>query len=97
MKGKLSREFEFDLAAGITLVDTKPAIPPDYYFSAAFRYQITPHLQLLLSGSHDLIFTTGTDLTEQNRFKSEPSWALRVRLPFPFLLSSISETSRPPP
>jgi hypothetical protein len=66
IKGKLSRDFEFDLAAGAALVDTKPAIGPNYYLSAAIRYQVNRYWQLLLSASHELIFTTGTDLTEQN-------------------------------
>jgi len=65
INGKLSRDFEFDLAAGATLVDTKPSIPTDYYLSAAIRYQINRHWQLLFSASHDLLFTTGTSLTEQ--------------------------------
>jgi hypothetical protein len=69
INGKLSREFEFDLAAGISLIDTKPAIPTDYYFSAAVRYQISRYWQLLFSASHDLIFTTGTDLTEEYLLK----------------------------
>ncbi len=73
INGKLSREFAFDLAAGGTFVDTKPAISPSYYVSAAIRYQITRHWQLLFSGSHDLIFTTGTDLTEENVFRLEPN------------------------
>ena len=67
--GKLSRKFEFDLAAGITLVDTKPSIPPTYYYDLAIRYQISRYWQLLFSGSHDLIFTTGTNLTEENLFR----------------------------
>jgi len=66
INGKLSREFEFDLAAGANLVDTKPAIPANYYVSADVRYQINRYWQLLFSASHDLIFTTGTDLTEEN-------------------------------
>jgi hypothetical protein len=69
IKGKLSRELEFDLAAGGSVVDTKPAVPSSYYYSAAIRYQITRHWQLLFSGSHELIFTTGTSLTEQNLFE----------------------------
>jgi hypothetical protein len=69
IKGKLSKELEFDLAAGGTLVDTKPSISPTYYFSALARYQINRHWQLLFSGSHDLIFTTGTELTEENLFR----------------------------
>src|SRR5271165_4600081 len=69
INGKLSREFEFDLAAGGSFVDTKPAIPSSYYFDLAIRYQITRHSQLLFSASHDLVFTTGTSLTEENLFK----------------------------
>src|SRR5271166_1800538 len=68
INGKLSRDFEFDLAAGATLLDTKPAVPTGYYASAAIRYQIDRHWQLLFSGSHDLIFTTGTQLTEETTF-----------------------------
>ena len=30
---------------------------------------INRHWQLLFSGSHDLIFTTGTNLTEENLFR----------------------------
>jgi hypothetical protein len=69
VNGKLSRDFEFDLSAGANLVDTKPAVPADYYVFAALRYQINRYWQLLFSASHDLIFTTGTDLTEENVFK----------------------------
>jgi hypothetical protein len=69
IKGKLTREFEFDLSGGATLLDTKPAIGPGYYYTADFRYLVNRHWQLLLSGSHDLIFTTGNDLTEENVFR----------------------------
>lgn len=68
IKGKLTREFDFDLTGGLTIVHTKPAIPLGYYFSADVRYQIDRHWQLLFSGSHELIFTTGTGLTEENLF-----------------------------
>jgi len=76
INGKLSRDFEFNLAAGAALVDTKPSIPTDYYVFAAIRYQINRHWQLLFSGSHELIFTTGTDLTEQNLLKVETQLSL---------------------
>jgi hypothetical protein len=69
MNGKLSRDFEFDLAAGGSFVDTKPSIGNGYYFSADVRYLINRHWQLLFSGSHDLVFTTGNDLTEENLFR----------------------------
>jgi hypothetical protein len=66
MNGKLGRHLEFDLAIGGTFVSTTPAVQPSYYFSGAIRYQLNRHWQIILSGSHDLVFTTGTDLTEQN-------------------------------
>jgi hypothetical protein len=69
MNGKLSRDFEFDLAAGGSFVHTKPSVPPGYYFSADVRYRINRHWQLLFSGSHDLVFTTGNGLTEENLFR----------------------------
>jgi hypothetical protein len=69
IKGKLSPEFDFDLAAGALLVHTKPNVPLDYYVRAAFRYQINRYWQLLFSASHDLIYTTGTDLTGENLFR----------------------------
>jgi hypothetical protein len=66
MNGKLGKNLEFDLAIGGTFISTTPAIDPTYYFTGAIRYQLNRHWQILLSGSHELIFTTGTDLTEQN-------------------------------
>jgi hypothetical protein len=95
-KGKLSKAFEFDLAAGITLVDTKPHIAPTFYFSAAFRYQVDPHLQLLLSADRDLIFTTGTDLTQENVFKIGAQWGITRTITFslsPFINFGDVETT----
>jgi hypothetical protein len=69
INGKLSRDFEFDLAAGGSFVDTTPSIGNGYYFSADVRYLINRHWQLLFSGSHDLVFTTANDLTEENVFR----------------------------
>jgi opacity protein-like surface antigen len=66
IKGEFSKHFEFDMDGGLALVSTKPPVQPTYYFSAAIRYRLNRHWQILISGSHDLIFTTGTDLTEQN-------------------------------
>jgi hypothetical protein len=66
INGKLGKYFEFDLAGGGTLVSTTPAVKPSYYFSGAIRYRLNRHWQILISGSHDLIFTTGTNLTEEN-------------------------------
>jgi hypothetical protein len=66
MNGSLGKNLEFDLAIGGTFVSTTPAVQPDYYFTGSVRYQLNRHWQILLSGSHQLIFSVGTDLTEQN-------------------------------
>jgi hypothetical protein len=69
INGKLTRKIEFDLAGGGTFVDTKPSIAPGYYFSAAVRYLYSQYWQFLFSASHDLIFTTGNGLTEENQVR----------------------------
>jgi opacity protein-like surface antigen len=66
VNGKLSKQFEFNLAAGVNLVDTNPPVDPGYYVTASLRYQIDRHWQLIFSATHDLIFTVGTQLTEEN-------------------------------
>jgi hypothetical protein len=66
INGKLTKEFEFNLAGGINLVDTKPSVGPGYYVTGSLRYQIDRHWQLIFSAHHDLIFTVGTQLTEEN-------------------------------
>jgi hypothetical protein len=65
VKGTLGKNLDFNLSAGINVVDTTPSIPLGYYFNAVVRDQIDRHLQLIASASHDLLFTTGTGLTEQ--------------------------------
>lgn len=67
--GKLGPALDFDLAAGANLVDANPSIPPGYYFSAVVRHQTTHFLQLILSAAHDLVFSTGTELTETTDFR----------------------------
>jgi hypothetical protein len=76
IRGRLSQWTDFSLAAGATLVDTKPAVAPNYYLSAVVRHQFNPNWQLILSGSHDLIFTTGIDLTEEYLFKATTEFNL---------------------
>ncbi|MBV8376199.1 MAG: hypothetical protein JO279_04275 [Verrucomicrobia bacterium] len=96
MKGKLGRNLEFDLSAGTTLLDTKPSVAPTYYFSIAARYRIDPHWQLVFSGSHELIFTSGTDLTKQNLFRLGTELDLTRVISFtlsPFINFGTVETS----
>jgi opacity protein-like surface antigen len=57
---------DFNLAGGALLVRATPSVPTSYFFSGVLRHQLTRNWQLILSGSHDLIFTTGTNLTEEN-------------------------------
>jgi hypothetical protein len=96
MNGKLGKNLEFDLAFGGTLVSTKPAVAPTYYFNGAVRYQLNRHWQILLSGSHELIFTTGTDLTEQNLIRLGTSLDLTRTIAFnvsPFINFGNVETT----
>jgi len=65
IRGELSRFTDINFGVGANLLDAKPSVPPDYYFSAVVRHQFNPNWQLILSGSHDILFSTGTDLTEQ--------------------------------
>ena len=76
IRGQLSQWTDFNLAAGATLVDAKPAVAPNYYVSAVVRHQFNPNWQVILSGSHDLIFTTGTDLTEETLFRAATEFHL---------------------
>jgi hypothetical protein len=68
-RGKLSRFTDVDLAAGASLFDTQPSIHPTYYYSVVVRHQFTRNFQAIFSSSHDLLLTTGTDLTEQTIFR----------------------------
>jgi hypothetical protein len=68
-RGKLSRLTDVDLAAGASLFDTQPSIGPGYYYSVVVRHQINRNLQVIFSSYHDLILTTGTDLTEETTFR----------------------------
>jgi len=52
------------------LLDAKPSIPPTCYLLAAVRHQFNRNFQLILSGSHELIFTTGADITEEYAFQA---------------------------
>jgi hypothetical protein len=68
LRGKMGVT-DFDLSAGVEFVDAKPSIPTTPYFSGAIRHQFNRNLQAILSASHDLVFTTGTDLTEETIFR----------------------------
>ena len=70
IRGKLSPRTDFDLAGGVSLFDTNPSIPPNYYLNAVLKHRFNRNLQLFLSAAHDLIFTTATDLTEETTFRA---------------------------
>jgi hypothetical protein len=76
IRGKLSRLTDLDISAGATLTETKPSIPPGYYFSGVVRHHVNRNWQLILSASHDLIFTTGTDLTEETVLRAASQFNL---------------------
>jgi hypothetical protein len=68
-RGQLSRLTDVDLEAGVSLFDTQPSIAPTYYYSVVIRHQLIRNLQFIFSSSHDLVLTTGTDLTEETTFR----------------------------
>jgi hypothetical protein len=70
IRGALTRLTDFSFSVGANLLDAKPSVAPDYYFSAVVRHQFSPNLQLILSGSHDILFSTGTQLTEETILQS---------------------------
>jgi hypothetical protein len=76
IRGQLSQWTDLDLAVGATLVDAKPQVPPNYYVSAVARHQFNQNWQVILSGSHELLFTTGTDLTEETIFRAATEFHL---------------------
>ncbi len=67
--GRAGPALDFDLSGGINFVETKPSVPLGYYFSGVIRHQTTRNLQLILSAAHDLVFTTGTELTEETALR----------------------------
>ena len=69
IKGKLSEFTDFDLAAGVNLIDATASIPVTYYLSGVIRHQIHRHWQAIFSAVHDFIFTSGTALTEETSFR----------------------------
>jgi hypothetical protein len=76
IRGELSRFTDINFGVGATLLDAKPSQAPTYYFTAVVRHQFNPNLQLILSASHDILFTTGTDLTEETILQSSAQFNL---------------------
>jgi hypothetical protein len=68
-RGKISRLTDIDLAAGASLFDSHPSIAPTYYVAGVIRHQFNRNLQVIFAASHDLVFTTGTDLTKETIFR----------------------------
>jgi hypothetical protein len=69
IRGELSRFTDINFGVGALLLDAKPSQAPTCYFDAVVRHQFNPNLQLILLASHDITFSTGTDLTEQYEFR----------------------------
>jgi hypothetical protein len=69
LRGHLSRLTDVDLGAGASLFDTQPSISPTYYYSVVIRHQFNRNLQVIFSSLHDLVLTTGTDLTKETTFR----------------------------
>ncbi len=69
IKGKLSKSTDIAFDGGLSLYDTSGIPPTTYYFSGVINHALNPNLHLILSALHNLVFTTGTQLTEENIFQ----------------------------
>ena len=76
LRGRLTRLIDVDLGAGINLVDAPGTGPVLYYVSLQVRYQMSRLVQCLIGFSHDLNFSSGLDLTENNNFNLKAQFQL---------------------
>jgi hypothetical protein len=97
IRGAITRLTDFDLGVGATLLDAKPSVPPTCYLLAALRHQFNRNFQVILSGSHDLIFTTGTDITEEYVFQASTQINLTRFITFTANPNLLLGDSRIPP
>ncbi len=82
LRGKLTRLITLDLAAGLYDTDGQGIKPIDYYISLNVTHQISRYLQYVASFNRDLEFSTGTDVTKNNRFALGTRYLLRRNLTF---------------
>ena len=97
IRGQITRLTDFDFGVGATLLDAKPSVPPTCYLSAALRHQFSRNFQVILSGSHELIFTTGTDITEEYVFQAATQLKLTRFITFTANPNLLLGDSRIPP
>jgi hypothetical protein len=97
IRGQITRLTDLDFGVGATLLDAKPSIPPTCYFLAALRHQFNRNFQVILTGSHDLIFTTGTDITEEYAFAAATQLNLTRFITFTANPNLLLGDSRIPP
>jgi hypothetical protein len=97
--GKLGPALDFSLAGGANLPRAKPSIPNGYYLNAVLAHRTTHFLQLIAQAEHDLIFTTGTQLTNLTNFRLAAQLDLRRFITLrvaPFYLFGNTQTSSIP-
>jgi hypothetical protein len=97
IRGQITRLTDFDFGVGATLLDAKPSVPPTGYFQATLRHQFNRNFQMILSASHDLIFTTGTDITEEYVFQAATEFNLTRFITFTANPNLLLGDSRIPP
>ncbi len=97
IRGAITRLTDVDFGVGATLLDAKPSVPPTCYVLAAVRHQFNRNFQLILSGSHELIFTTGADITEEYTFQAAAQLDLTRFITFTANPNLIVGDSRIPP
>jgi hypothetical protein len=97
IRGEITRLTDLEFGVGATLLDAKPSVPPTCYLLAALRHQFNRNFQVILTGSHELIFTTGTDITEEYVFAAATQLNLTRFITFTANPNLLLGDSRIPP
>jgi hypothetical protein len=76
LRGHLTRLLDVDLGAGITLTDSSLSGSAPYYVSLTIRHQVFRTFQYVIGFSHDLDFSSGLSLSQNNNFFLSAQWQL---------------------
>jgi hypothetical protein len=82
VRGQVSRLVDVDLDAGLTFTNLSALDQPTYYVDVRLRHQVFRTFQYVLGYSHDIDISTGSAISEDNKFYAAgrlailPSWAV---------------------
>ncbi|MBV9490425.1 MAG: hypothetical protein JO069_11990 [Verrucomicrobia bacterium] len=76
LRGRVTRYINVEVAGGVYVIDGPNLDPLNYYFSVSIAHQLTRWLQYIASVSHDLDFSSGTDVSENTNLTLGTRWQL---------------------